>query len=206
MISMYIGSGDTTALLSGRTTKGHIELLRRFVSGVVPYYNALASPIDALRTGAILEDCFYLTLPDGWYQQVKVECSEMDCLRSSLDFARLDGGLVTEFIEFKSVYFTDYLDIEALVNDPEAALKFIRKTYKNYYNQIQQQLLCSGLDRAKLVFVCVYEYDDNINIAREIVERDYLTFIIERDDVVIARIRQAAEPFQILKDIYSTKN
>lgn len=206
MISMYIGSGDTASLLSGKTTKGHSELLRRFVSDTIPYYNALASPINALRTGAIIEGRFYLTLPDGWYRQVKVECTEMDCLRASLDFAMIDGGAVVDFIELKSVFMPDFIEIKAIMDDPNAIMKLIKSTYKIYYNQIQHQLLCSGLERAKLVFVCVYNYDDEINKTRDIIERDYITFTIERDYAIIARIRQAAEPFQMLKDIYSTKN
>ena len=47
--TMYIGSGDVHALMSGKNTKSHIALMQRFVSGIKPYYNAFASPIDALR-------------------------------------------------------------------------------------------------------------------------------------------------------------
>ncbi|EXZ16759.1 hypothetical protein M067_4894, partial [Bacteroides fragilis str. J-143-4] len=38
--TMYIGSGDVHALLSGKNTKSHISLMQRFVSGEKPYYNA----------------------------------------------------------------------------------------------------------------------------------------------------------------------
>lgn len=31
--TMYIGSGDIHALLSGKNTKSHISLMQRFVSG-----------------------------------------------------------------------------------------------------------------------------------------------------------------------------
>lgn len=200
---MYIGSGDTSALLAGKTTKAHTDLLRRFVSDTIPQYNALASPIDALRTGVIIEDRYYLTLPEGWYPQVKVVCSEMDCLKSSLDFARIDAGNIVEFKETKTVFFTDFVEIEAYADYPDQAVKFIKKNYKSYYNQVQQQLLCSGLLSATLVFICVYDYDDEANKVREIADRDCLEFTIEREDAVMARIREAAQPFQMLKDYYT---
>ena len=41
--TMYIGSGDVHALMSGKNTKSHIALMQRFVSGIKPYYNAFAS-------------------------------------------------------------------------------------------------------------------------------------------------------------------
>ena len=69
MKSMYIGSGDVHALLMGRNTDGHQKLLRRFVSGEKPRYNAKASPIDALRTGAILEERYFITLGENFYSQ-----------------------------------------------------------------------------------------------------------------------------------------
>lgn len=56
--TMYIGSGDVHALMSGKNTKSHIALMQRFVSGIKPYYNAFASPIDALRTGAQVSSHF----------------------------------------------------------------------------------------------------------------------------------------------------
>ena len=71
----YIGSGDVHALMMGKDTKGHLALMQRFVSDVIPYYNAKASPIDALRTGAILEDRYFLTLPDGYFCQYVVRPS-----------------------------------------------------------------------------------------------------------------------------------
>lgn len=205
MRSMYIGSGDTAALLSGRDKKGHLALLCRFVSDTIPYYNALASPIDAFRIGAITEDRFYQTLSDEWYPQVKVVCAEMDCLRATLDFARIDRGHVAEFIECKSVFMTDFIEIEACADLPDVALKIIKTTYKSYYNQVQQQLLCSGLPSARLVFICVYNYDDEMNRTRDISARDCLEFIIERDEAVIERIKDRATIFQQIKDYY-TKN
>ncbi|MBQ7819637.1 MAG: hypothetical protein IJ341_08070 [Bacteroidales bacterium] len=196
MISMYIGSGDCTALLAGLKTQSHLNLLRRFVSGEVPYYNALASPIDALRTGAILEDRFLLTLPDDYYSQYKVICKEQDVLKSSLDFAQLSKGEVVDFIELKSVSFLDFMNI--------SDIEYIKGKYKNYYNQVQFQLYCTGLESATLCFLCVYEYDDNINRVREInTEIDTKRFRIERDEKVITKIRERAEIFQNLKNIYN---
>ena len=60
MKTMYIGSGDIKSLMSGKSTQAHLSLLRRFVSDVKPFYNAKASPIDACRIGAILEDRYLL--------------------------------------------------------------------------------------------------------------------------------------------------
>ena len=70
MISNYIGSGETPALLSGLGTKSFAKLLQRFVSDEVPVFNSKASPIDAMRTGAILEERYILILPDDYYPQV----------------------------------------------------------------------------------------------------------------------------------------
>lgn len=195
MKSMYIGSGDCTSLLAGLKTQAHLNLLRRFVSGEVPYYNAIASPIDALRTGAILEDRFFLTLPDDYYPQYKVINEEQDVLKSSLDFAKIEKGEVVDFIELKSVSFYDFLEI----ND----IDYIKKKYKNYYNQVQFQLYCAGLESATLCFLCVYSYDDNENRVREInTEMDTKRFTIERDEKVINKIKERAEIFQQLKNLY----
>ena len=195
MISMYIGSGDCASLLAGLKTQAHLNLLRRFVSGEVPYYNALASPIDALRTGAILEDRFFFTLTDDYYPQYKVINQEQDVLKSSLDFARIEKGEVADFIELKSVSFYDFLEI--------TDIDYIKKKYKNYYNQVQFQLYCTGLESATLCFLCVYSYDDEENRARVInVEQDTKRFRIERDEKVINKIKERAEIFQKLKDLY----
>lgn len=195
MKSMYIGSGDCTSLLAGLKTQAHLNLLRRFVSGEVPYYNALASPIDALRTGAILEDRFLLTLPDDYYPQYKVINEEQDVLKSSLDFAKIEKGEVIDFIELKSIGLLDYINLEDI--------DYIKKKYKNYYNQVQFQLYCTGLQCATLCFLCVYSYDDNENRVREInTEMDTKRFTIERDEKVINKIKERAEIFQQLKNLY----
>ena len=90
IVSMYIGSGDVHALMMGKDTKGHLSLLQRFVSDDIPYYNAKASPIDALRTGAILEDRYLQILPDDYFVQYVVRSDEMDVFKCSLDFARIN--------------------------------------------------------------------------------------------------------------------
>ena len=92
---MYIGSGDVHALMSGKETKSHSSLMQRFVSGVKPNYNAYASPIDALRTGAILENRYLLTLPDNYFTQYVVKSEEMDVFKCSLDFAKIETSLTT---------------------------------------------------------------------------------------------------------------
>lgn len=90
--TMYIGSGDIHALMSGKNTKSHIALMQRFVSGIKPYYNAFASPIDALRTGAILENRYLLTLPENYFTQYVVKSNDMDVFKCSIDFAKIEKG------------------------------------------------------------------------------------------------------------------
>lgn len=200
MKSMYIGSGDCTALLAGLTTNTHTKLLQRFVSNELPYYNSKLSPIDALRTGAILEDRYFLTLDSDYYSQHKAVCEEMNVLKSSLDFAKLDNGKVVDFDELKTANFDDFLKIQEAYENKN--IEFIKKKYKNNYNQVQFQLLCSGLDAANLVFLVVYEYDDEKNMARDIQENEVVIFRIERDEEVIEKIKSRAKIFQQIKDTY----
>lgn len=197
--TMYIGSGDTTALLSGLKTKTHAGLLQRFVSGVKPYYNAFNSPIDACRAGAILEEIMIKYLSDDWYPQYRVVCKELDVLQSSLDFTRIKDGKIVEFIEMKSINMSDYMD---LVNS-ENKLDIVKKKYKTYYNQVQQQLLCTGLDSSRIRFLCVYTYDDDENWARDIEENEFIDIEIKRDERVITKIMNRASIFQKIKDHYT---
>lgn len=201
MSGMYIGSGDVTALLSGKGTEAHQKLLRRFVSGEVPYYNALASPIDACRTGAILEGRYLLTLPEDYFTQVKVTCGDMDVFRCSLDFARIDKGEVVDFDELKSVSISDFIEINS-IEDYDGLLAFVRKKYKHYYNQVQEQLYCTGLEEANLVFLCVYSYDDEENYLRDIQPNEVLKVRIGRDEEVISFIKERGRIFQQIKDCY----
>lgn len=189
---MTIGSGDTTKMLSGTNTKGFKELLDKFVTDDRQYYNALASPIDALRTGAILEDNYFRTLDGDWYAQHKATCDEYDVLTSSLDFARLDGGNVVQFKELKTIWFDDFINLTPKTD--------IKKKFKSNYNQVQFQLLCTGLQSATIVYLAVYCYDDDINTIREIEPKDLIEYTIERDEEVIELIRERAAYFQHIKD------
>lgn len=204
MISMYIGSGDVAALLAGRDTQTHQKLLQRFVSNEKPYYNAKSSPIDALRTGAILEDRYLLTLPDNFFSQWVVVSKDMDVFKCSLDFAKIENGEVVDFDELKSIYLSDYLDMINLNYD--ALLAHIKKKYKNYYNQIQEQLYCTELDECNLVFLSVTSYNDEENYKRDIQPNEYMKVRIYRDEEVINRIKERGQIFQQIKDNYVTKN
>jgi len=197
MKSMYIGSGDTSSLLAGKKTLAYKKLLQRFVSDEKPYYNAKASPIDALRTGAILEDRYYLYLEDSFYSQCKIICNEFDVIVSTLDFAKYHEDKVVEFQELKTCQFDDFLKLQ------NADIDYIKKAYKNNYNQVQHQLLCTGLESATLVFLVVYEYEDEINYNRIISKDQIIKFEIKRDEIVISKIIERASFFQTIKDLYN---
>lgn len=203
MNSMYIGSGDIHALMSGKDTASHLNLLRRFVSGVMPYYNAKASPIDALRTGAILEDRYLLILPENYFTQFVVVSEEMNVFKCSLDFAKIENGKVVDFDELKTVYFSDYLEFEEIKESSDQTLAHICKKYKPYYYQIQQQLYCTGLNEANLVFLSVTSYDDEENYNRMIKPNEYFKVRIRRDEAAIALIKERGRIFQAIKDCYS---
>jgi hypothetical protein len=182
---MTIGSGDTTKLLSATTTKGFKSLLQKFVSDDKPYYNALASPIDALRTGAILEDRYALNLSNH-YPQVRKRCKDYPCLISTLDFVELNGGEVVNFIEVKTMWIDDLLTFKDIP--------------LSNYKQVQFQLLCSGLDKAEIHFIPVYTYDDSVNKSRIIDDNEVLRFTVERDEQVIDKIKERAQFFQNIAD------
>lgn len=204
MNTMYIGSGDVKALLMKRDTAGHLALLQRFVSGVKPNYNALSSPIDAFRTGAILEGRFAEILPLDFYPQYRVISTEMNVFKCSLDFAELSGGNVIDFIELKTVNFSDFLVIEGLRNaELSEQLAYIKKFHKDYYNQIQQQMFCTRLDSAQMVFLAVYSYDDEENYTREIKPNEWVSIRVPRDEMTIAKILEAGTIFQTIKNYYT---
>jgi len=203
MKTMYIGSGDVAKLLMGKNTKGFQDLVRKFVSDESPNYNALASPIDALRTGAILEDQYFKTLPDGYYPQQKATSSEMDVFKCSLDFAKLEKNKIVDFDELKTVFFTDFLEFQPYKNaDYSNYISHLKKNYKANYNQIQQQLYVTGLEEANLVFLAVYNYDDEENAVREIQENEVIKFRIRRDEKVIETIKERGLFFQQIKDYF----
>lgn len=195
MKSMYIGSGETHQLLAGKDTKSFKSLLQRFTSDSKPYYNAKASPIDALRTGAILEDRYLLYLDNSYYPQCVEVCKEYDVLKSTIDFAKYENDKIIDFQELKTCYFDDFRKLKDI--------EYIKKNYKNNYNQVQYQLLCTGLEKATLVFLVVYEYEDEINDNRIIEENDIVKFEIKRDEDVILKIKSRAGFFQSIKDYYN---
>lgn len=201
IISAYIGSGDVAAMMAGKDTKTYLSLMQRFVSNELPVRNAKESPIDALRTGAILEERFLLTLDDSYFAQYFVQSEEMDVFKATLDFAKLDGGEVVDFIELKTVGFNDYLTmVEPIRDDNEALLEFLKKKHKNYYFQIQEQLYCTKLEKAHLCFLSVTSYDDDENYTRIIMPHEYTIVEVERDDEVIDAICERGKIFQTIKD------
>lgn len=203
MISMYIGSGDVVNLLAGFQTKSHQKLLQRFVSNEIPYYNSLASPIDALRTGAILEERYAEILPEDYYPQIKKVSEEMNVFKCSLDFAKLKKGKIIDFDELKTCSFTDFIELEPFRDDPQTGIDYIKKKYKGYYNQVQEQLFCTGLESANMVILAVYSYDDEENYNREIQVNEFIKFRIYRDEKVISLIKERGKIFQEIKNIYS---
>lgn len=199
-MNLVIGSGDTRTLLSGRHTKGFAGLLQKFVSNDKPYYNAFASPINALRTGAILEKSYLKILPDNYYIQFEAKSKEIDCLISSIDFAIIENGKIVDFDELKTIWFTEYIDVITPLIDNKDYESIIKKKFKANYNQVQFQLYCSGLDSANLVFLSAESYNDEENYLREIKKSDYVKFRIHRDDEVISKIKERAKIFQDIKD------
>lgn len=193
---MYIGSGDVAFLMAGIKTKTHLSLLTRFCSGEIPYYNAKASPLDACRTGAILEDRFLLTLPDNYFPQYRETSKEMDVFKCSLDFAEIEKGKLKSAIELKTMWFEDIVNVQTDIG-------YIKKKYKKYYNQIQEQLFCSELNKITLIFVPVYTYDDSVNLTRDIDEYELIKITIPRDENVIEQIKERGKIFQQIKDYYT---
>lgn len=206
IVSTYIGSGDVASLMASVDSKAYLSLLQRFVSDEIPYHNAKESPIDALRTGAILEDRFFLTLDDSWFAQYYVQSNEMDVFKATLDFAQLTDGKVSDFIELKSVNFDDFLNyVVPARDDNDKLLEYLLKKHKAYYYQVQEQLYCTELERARLCFLCVTSYDDDENYQRDIQTKEYAFVDIERDDSVIESIKQRGEIFQKIKNHLNQK-
>ncbi len=207
MSYLKIGSGDVKYLLSGKKTKGYADLWRKFMSETQPYYNALASPIDACRTGAILETAYLQTLSDDYFVQVKQTCNEMTVFRSSIDFAKINAGIVVDFDELKTIFLTDYIDIIVPISQLDINLQqeAIKKKFKKEYNQVQFQLLCAGLDSANLCFLSVDTYEDSVNWEREIDGRDVKKFRISRDEEVIKTALKRGQIFQQVADHFKNE-
>ncbi len=194
---MRLGSGNTTALLQGKNTGGFKKLLIDFIADEPQNRNALNSTIHALRTGAILEEVMYKYLPDTYMSQVRVQSEELDVLTSTLDFAILDKGKVMYFIEMKTVNFNSFLEI----SESTDRLEYIKKKYKNYYNQVQQQMLVTGLKLCTLMFVVVYdENNDSENWNREIKKNEIIEIKVPFDENVSNKIKERAIIFQQIKD------
>lgn len=201
--TMYIGSGDVYSLMAGKDSKAHIALMQRFVSGIKPHYNAKASPIDALRTGAILEDRYLLFLPMWYIPQFVVQSKEMDVFKASLDFAEIKDGKLHDFTELKTVYLNDYIDnVQPIKGNNDLLLSYLKKRHKDYYNQVQEQLYCTELESCNLSFLCVNSYDDEENYHRIITEDDFTTVRVPRDERIINAIKARGQIFQQIKNNY----
>lgn len=201
--TMYIGSGDIHSLMAGKDSKAHISLMQRFVSGIKPYYNAKSSPIDALRTGAILEDRYLLFLPMWYIPQFVVRSKEMDVFKASLDFAEIKDGKLHDFTELKTVYLNDYIDnIQPIKGNNDLLLSYLKKRHKDYHNQVQEQLYCTELESCNLSFLCVNSYDDEENYHRIITEDDFTTVRVPRDEKIINAIKARGQIFQQIKNNY----
>lgn len=203
-MNLTIGSGDISALMAGINTKTFGDLMRKFVDENKPYYNALASPIDALRTGAILEQKYLETLSDDYFIQYKVTNESMNVFTSSIDFAKIDKGVIVDFDELKTINFDDYIEIiQPLIEKSEIEQsEIIQKKFKKYYEQVQTQLFCSKLDSANLVFLSVYSYDDDENFNRVIKPNEYHKFRIKRDEKTISKIVSKGQIFQTIKNFF----
>ncbi|NQU54076.1 MAG: hypothetical protein HQ522_16225 [Bacteroidetes bacterium] len=203
MKSMRLGSGDVAALMTGLQTKSQANLMRKFVSDEIQFYNAKGSPIDAFRAGAILEERYGLILPDDYYPQVRKKSAEMDVFSCSLDFAKIENSKIVDFEELKTCNFMDLLDIEPYRENNSEGVEYVKKRYKKYYNQIQEQLYCTELESATMVFLAVYSYEDEENYTRKIKVNEYIKFRIARDENVINAIKERGKLYQRIKDYFT---
>jgi hypothetical protein len=89
--------------------------------------------------------------------------------------------------------------------DEDKIVEVIKKTFKGYYNQIQQQLYCTGLNGAWLVFLSVSSYNDEVNYNREISKNDIFEIRINRDEKVINEIKEKSKIFQDIRNLILNK-
>ena len=199
-MKLSIGSGDVKSIMMGKKTKGYQDFLRSFVSDEIQIYNSYASPIDALRTGKILEDRFAEHV-EGYFLDVKVRSKVYDVMAASLDFGKFEGGKVVDFIELKTMWLSDYLEfISPLKGDNEGLVAWFKKEAKGYYNQVQHQLYVSELEECNVCYLSVQSYDDDFNNKYVITENDYAMFRVKRDQEVIDKILKEVEFFQKIKN------
>ena len=203
-MNLTIGSGDVAKLISGKHTKGFQELIRKFVAENTPYYNAIASPIDALRTGALIEKKYIEMLPTDYFCQKKATFKELDCFTSSIDFAKMENGKIIDFDELKTIYFPDFIDIIVPLVDTsqDYYTSIIKKNFKANYNQVQFQMMCTELSECNLVFLVVESYNDEENKDRILTHKDFYKFRIKRDELVINSIKERGIIFQQIKNYF----
>lgn len=200
---MRISSGYTDKLLMGKQTKGHKDLINMFINDNWPLHNALNSPIDALRTGKILEVRYYLILSDKYIPQCEVWNKEFTFCRSTLDFAIKTNNRVSWFKELKTCFYTDFLAFQEYKEAPyDRYIAYIKKYYKSNYEQMQFHLFNTELDESDLNFLEVKSYNDEENRNRIIQEDESITFLIKRDEEVINRIRERLDFFQALNNYF----
>lgn len=195
---MYsVGSGDIKMLMAkNKETKSYKSFLAKFFGIEQIKYNALASPIVQFRTGAILEQMYYRTLPLTWSCQERIQCKELPVLTVSLDFALVKNSKVIEFEELKTIDFFKLMDMQSKCIDCD----YIKKKHKDYYYQIQSQLLATDLEYATLIFLAVYTYDDIKNKTRKVKENELMRIKIPRDEKVIDEIKKELIIFQQIKE------
>lgn len=193
---MRIGSGHVKDLLQGVETKGFKDLLVKFIKDEPENRNALNSPIQQFRTGAILEEVMYKSMPDSYMAQVRMQSKDYDIMTCTLDFALLDKGKVTYFVEMKTLNFDSFISLYSTANK----LDYVRKYYKSYYNQVQEQMLVTGLKSCTIMFVVVLSDDDNENWNRVFNKEDIVNVVIPFDQKVGDKIIERIKFFQQIKD------
>lgn len=204
-MSLILGSGDIPKLISGKQTKGYRGLWIKFIDTVPPNYNALASPINAMRTGVILETPYLNYLGDDYYPQVKHQSEAMDVFKVSIDFAKFLGGKMVDFDELKTIFITDFIDIIKPMKKLSQSdqQKIVKAKFRNNYYQIQGQLFATDLEEANIAFLSVENYDDEENAIRIIEDNDVVKFRIKRDKKAIDLIKERGLIFQNVKDNFN---
>lgn len=193
---MRIGSGNVKDLLQDVNTKGFKKLLIDFIQDEPQNRNALNSPITQFRTGAILEEVMYKYMPDIYMAQVRVKSKEYDIMTCTLDFALLEKGEVTYFVEMKTLNFDSFITLYSTANK----LDYVKKHYKSYYNQVQEQMLVTGLKTCTIMFVVVLSDNDNENWNRVFKKEDIVNVVVPFDEKVGNKIIERIKFFQQIKD------